>query len=111
MATENIGESRMFLEHDELLSRAVRNVLSTEIAEKTMAQLVDGLPIAGNNVKHRGALVERTHVLFTEHPMLCSAAAEKTRLLLDNFTTDQLSLDQTVSYRPSRGPQNGCANE
>lgn len=63
--------------HQEKFRRAVLNVLSTSIAEQTLAQIVDGLPLKDV------ALDKRVHRHYIEEPVfkhteLCIGVLEKT---------------------------------
>ena len=56
----------------QILQHAVQNILETEIAEETMAQLIDGMPlyrVGGNQGGHR---VYRGHPM-RDHTALCPA--------------------------------------
>ena len=82
-------------EHHEILVRAIRNVLSTELAETTMAQLVDGLPLASSGWDARGSLIIGDHPL-TEHKTFCAGVIDQTRAFRDAFDSRVLRFDSPV---------------
>ena len=85
-------------EHYHTLVQAIRNVLSTEVAELTMAQLVDGLPLASSGWDARGTLLIRDHPL-TRHETLCDGALEQTKGFRDAFDPAILRFDSHVCHR------------
>ncbi|KAB5578810.1 hypothetical protein GE09DRAFT_561665 [Coniochaeta sp. 2T2.1] len=85
------------LEHYHILDRSIRNVLSTELAELTMAQLVDGLPLAASGWDARGTLLRRGHPL-TEHETLCNGVLEQTRAFRESFHPTMLFFYSYVRY-------------
>lgn len=74
------------LDEDHLVAyvRAIRNVLSTELAESTFAQLIDGLPLwdVVSALGHYG--LDREEPVFN-HQELCPGVLEKTKTSLANF--------------------------
>ncbi|KAB5549546.1 hypothetical protein GE09DRAFT_1174452 [Coniochaeta sp. 2T2.1] len=90
------------LEHYHILDRAIRNVLSTELVELTMAQLVDSLPLAASGWDARGTLLLRGHPL-TGHESLCNGVLELTRAFRQSFHPTMLSFDSyaTQAYQDS----------
>lgn len=80
----------------ESVGRALRNTLSTEIAQSTLAQIVDGLPLPSVlEDTHRGLELEPDHPLFT-HESLCPGAFEKTEEILRTFKIENLEFDTSV---------------
>lgn len=76
--------------HQVAFNRAITNVLATDLAELTFAQLVDGLPlleVAGDQLKHRHTEGEPVF----KHTELCPGAIEKTRALRRAF--DPLTME------------------
>lgn len=76
--------------HQQKFRRAVLNVLSTSIAEQTLAQIVDGLPLKDV------ALDKRFHRHYVEEPVfdhteLCPGVLEKTITIREAF--EPLTLD------------------
>lgn len=80
----------------ELVARALRNTLSTEIVQSTLAQIVDGLPLPSVlEDTHGGLDLRPDHPLFT-HELLCPGAFEKTKQLLERFNIDDLRFNTSV---------------
>lgn len=84
-------------QHRDVFTRAVENVLSTEIAQITYAQIADGLPLSSveKDTYAFGALTY-DHPLHTNHIDLCPDALEKTRQLYAEFDPDILCIDHKV---------------
>ena len=79
-------------EHRRVLIRAINNVLSTEEAILTYAQIIDGLPTADV------AWDRRIPGLYGEHPLeeheeLCPGALDKAREVCPQWTIEMLSFD------------------
>lgn len=88
-------------EYHELVARAVRNTLLTEIAQSTFAQIVDGLPLLSVlEDTHCGLDLRPDHPLFA-HESLCPGAFEKTKQLLERFDVHDLSFNTSVGPRIS----------
>lgn len=85
-------------QHRDVFTRAVENVLSTEIAQITYAQIADGLPLSSieKDTYAFGALTY-DHPLHTNHTDLCPEALEKTRQLYAEFDPNTLCIDHKVS--------------
>lgn len=83
-------------DHYNILRQAIGNILSTEIAENTMAQLVDGLPVRDVAYAARGSLVRKEHPI-TSHVTLCGNALDQTRLFRESFDPDLLNFRTNVS--------------
>lgn len=86
--------------HHDTLIRAMENVFSTELAEVTMSQLIDGLILP--DVMYEA----RAHPGFPGHPIhshteLCGGAREKFRLLRANFDVEGLEFSEAVRGSPS----------
>lgn len=80
----------------ELLSRALRNTLSTEIALSTFAQIVDGLPLPSILEDTYGGLeFEPDHPLFT-HELLCPGVLEKAGEILRTLEIENLKFCTSV---------------
>lgn len=83
-------------EYHELVARALRNTLSTEIVQTTLAQIVDGLPLPSVlEDTHRGLELEPDHPLFT-HESLCPGAIEKTGEIMRTFEIEDLKFNTSV---------------
>ncbi|KFA60444.1 hypothetical protein S40285_08269 [Stachybotrys chlorohalonatus IBT 40285] len=81
--------------HRDAFSRAIRAILATDLAETTMAQLVDGLPKADVAWEARGNLLTKAHPL-ADHEQLCSGVLEKTQALRNGFGPEMLSFDSQL---------------
>jgi hypothetical protein len=105
---ELAGETRAALtpynddgsDHYRIFSRAVTNVLSTELALFTFAQIVDGLPIADV------AYERRFHGLGNDHPIedhveLCPGVVERTREIGTQFEFSDLLFNPAVCWSRS----------
>lgn len=75
--------------HLEVAVRAIRNVLSTAIAEETCGQIIDGLPLAEPCKDLYESCLLPGHPLMEERMHLSSAAVDKTKTL-------RAELDPTV---------------
>ncbi|KAK3290881.1 uncharacterized protein B0H64DRAFT_49151 [Chaetomium fimeti] len=83
------------VDHYHPLVRAIRNVLSTPLAEVTYAQLIDGLPIVDTVWDMRGSLLLRGHPLI-DHDRLCEGALERALRSRDTFDPAILRFDSIV---------------
>lgn len=85
------------LDHYHPLVGAVRNVLSTQLAEITFAQLLDGLPLVNTvwGMRLRGSLLFREHPLI-QHDRLCEGAMDNVRMFRDMFEPAILRFDSPV---------------
>ena len=86
-------------DHRDAFSRAIKTILGSDLAEITMAQLVDGLPLADIAWEARGNFLCRAHPL-ADHEQLCKDALEKVRSLRDDFGPETLSFEPHVSRSP-----------
>lgn len=77
-------------------SRALTNVLSTDLAESTFAQIVDGLPLWGvvYELAHYGLLREEP---VYNHRTLCPGVLEKTRAIRASFEPGKLEIRADVN--------------
>jgi hypothetical protein len=82
-------------EHHHVVNQALQNILSTDLAELTMAQLVDGLPLASSGWDARGSFLVGDHPL-TAHENLCDGSLEQTRAFRDAFDSSRLQFDSSV---------------
>lgn len=71
-------------DHYHLLVKAIQNILSTELAELSIAQLIDGVPLMMWVFEGRGCLLEKGHPLL-ERENLCEGALDQARLFRDAF--------------------------
>lgn len=82
-------------DHYEPLVGAIRNVLSSDLAELTLAQLIDGLPLIDTVWDMKGALIRRGHPLIS-HNALCEGAMEQANMFRDTFDPAALQLYSPV---------------
>ncbi|KAK4173891.1 hypothetical protein QBC36DRAFT_50336 [Triangularia setosa] len=82
-------------EHYHVLVKAIRNILSTELAELSIAQLIDGLPLMIWVFEGRGCLLGKGHPML-EHENLCEGAIEQARLFRDTFDPAILQFSSKV---------------
>ncbi|POR34349.1 Uncharacterized protein TPAR_05419 [Tolypocladium paradoxum] len=83
--------------HRDVFSRALSNVLSTETAELTYAQIVDGLPLSSvqNDAYDFGLHLPGRHPLHDRH----TATLERTRQIHREFSIESLEFDSRASSR------------
>ncbi|KAK4147300.1 uncharacterized protein C8A04DRAFT_34037 [Dichotomopilus funicola] len=86
-------------EHRRLLVRALGRILSTEIAEVTYAQIVDGLPIA-NVIWDSRVPPYGGHPILNDgvHEDICPGILEKTRELRDSFDLGTLVFEAKLHH-------------
>ncbi len=87
-------------EHRRLLVGAIANILSTDLAEMTYAQIVDGLPTGDVAYEARVALYG-FHPIDHAHNELCPGMLEKAREFRDAFQPEILAFDSQVSEIPA----------
>ena len=78
--------------HRSVLVRAINNVLSTELATFTCAQIIDGLPTADVGWDQRSTGLYGDHPL-DEHETLCPGTMEKTREIYPHWNPAMLAFD------------------
>jgi hypothetical protein len=82
-------------DHRNTLDRAVRNVLSTEPAERAYAQILDGLPTE-QSLRDSQDYVKDHPVHSIEHSEICPGYIEKAREFRNGFDLFQLRLGSKV---------------
>ncbi|KAJ3544893.1 hypothetical protein NM208_g2789 [Fusarium decemcellulare] len=82
--------------HWQTLERAIRNVLGTDIAMLTYAQIIDGLPIGDVAFDQRLPGLYGDHPLDDCHDELCPGAMEKVRELYENWDPYFLEFDPKI---------------
>lgn len=87
-------------DHAATFSRAILNILSTDIAEETYAQIIDGLPIARVAMESATDPLPNNHPILDQHKELCAGVLEKTREFRNGFDPRTLQLDVAVSLLP-----------
>jgi hypothetical protein len=85
--------------HRQILDRAIRNVLSTELAQFTYAQIIDGLPIADVAWDRRLHSIMGEHII-DDHETLCPGALEKAQEYYQEWDPSSLKFDPEVSRPP-----------
>lgn len=86
-------------QHCDIFVRAVFNVLSTQIAEFTFAQIVDGLPLSevADDTYDNGGSLSNIHPLRAKHTQLCPGVLETTRRFRADFDPNILQFDDQAS--------------
>ncbi|KAK3934669.1 hypothetical protein QBC46DRAFT_358846 [Diplogelasinospora grovesii] len=86
--------------HRDILTRAIRNVLSTDISEITLAQIVDGLPLSvvEKDTYTGSGYLSGDHPLHQKHKQLCPGVLEKTRQLYIGFDVDTLQISSKLLH-------------
>jgi hypothetical protein len=95
-AYPEVSAQQLDPDHYDALTKAIRQVLSTDLAVLTMAQLVDGLPTAAVGWDVQGTLLLSEHPL-NDHKELCDGAMEQTRKFRDSFGPSILKFYPKVS--------------
>lgn len=90
-------------EHQRLLVRAITRILSTDLAEFTFAQILDGLPTGEVAYDSRSMPYEPYggHPIDTVHDKLCPGILGKIRELLNQFQLKNLKFNPQVCSVPS----------
>lgn len=83
-------------DHREVLDRAVARILSTNIAEVTYAQIVDGLPIADVAYDSAAGGPYDWHPINDVYTQLCPGMLDKIREFRDGFRPEVLQFDSRV---------------
>jgi hypothetical protein len=83
-------------EHADAFKHALRRLLSTEVAETTYAEILDGLPTI-DSFREFHLLQQGNPVFDLEHTLICSGVVERTRKFRREFDPSQLTLPSTVS--------------
>jgi hypothetical protein len=81
--------------HREFLESALSRVLSTEIAEVTYAQIIDGLPLA-EVANDRGTKPPIGHPIHDVHKELCPGVLDRVREFRNNLSPDIIQYDSRV---------------
>lgn len=83
------------VEHRETFHRALANILSTDTAELTYAQLLDGLPTS-ESFTDSYLWLARHPVYELEHKQLCDGYLEQAKEYRAQFDPANLSFEQSV---------------
>jgi len=79
--------------HLDILVTAMRNVVSTTLAQETLAQIADGLPLAHvEKDRHFGPSYWR-HPLLDQHTVLCPGVMDRLQTFLRQYDFSALALD------------------
>lgn len=78
---------------------ALRNVLSTDIAEFTLSQILDGLPVAEVAQENLGTCTWEGHPVF-EHKELCDGVLDRFIDIREHLNVGVVNFEAGVS-RPS----------
>ncbi|EXM14985.1 hypothetical protein RAB80_006731 [Fusarium oxysporum f. sp. vasinfectum] len=78
-------------EHRKVLERAVRDLLSTEVAEVIYAQILDGLPTE-KSLRDSSDYVKDHPVHSIQHTEICPGYVEKAREFSNQFDLSQLQI-------------------
>lgn len=85
-------------EHRDTLLRAITNVLNTEVALFTFAELVDGLPTSADCFDRRIPGIWGPHIMDHTHEELCDGATDKAREMLADFDPSILKFSPKVIF-------------
>lgn len=87
----------IFSEHHRLvLDRAIKNVLSTELAQFTYAQIIDGLPTGDVSWDRRYCGVFGEHPIDSKHEELCPGTLKKAREYYEQWNSEILIFEAKV---------------
>ncbi|AEO58342.1 hypothetical protein MYCTH_80161 [Thermothelomyces thermophilus ATCC 42464] len=85
--------------HRDVFERALRRVLSTELAQVTYAQIIDGFPLVEVAGDMAGWGIDREHPVFRDnHDKLCPGAWERMAEFHSSFSIDVLSMDEKLLH-------------
>lgn len=93
--TARIPPEKLYAEHHRILTRAINNVLSIDLALFTYAQIIDGLPTADVGWDRRSPGLWGDHPL-DQHEELCPGAMDKARELCQKWTPTMLAFKPEV---------------
>ena len=94
--------------HRDALVHALQNILSTDIAEVTYAQILDGVPLAEvANDRYSPHFVDRRHPV-QRHTTLCPGVIEQTNAFLSSFDPRILKFDSRVRARTPLSSHSPC---
>lgn len=83
-------------EHVQTFKQALMNILMTDVAELTYAQILDGLPTE-QSLHDSFVFMEGHPVYQLEHKEICEGYLEKAREFRSQFDPSSLLFDQAVS--------------
>ncbi|KAI1422801.1 hypothetical protein F5Y12DRAFT_799294 [Xylaria sp. FL1777] len=82
--------------HRQVFSRALQNVLSSDAAELTYGQIVDGLPLSDIETDSKHGSVDADHPIHTKHTELCPGVLERFREIWRAYDISCLKFDSTL---------------
>lgn len=82
--------------HRDALALAISRVLSTELAETTYAQILDGLPLESVVDDGPAYLLPPEHMFWGTHLELCPGVLERIKEFRANFSISILKFDAMV---------------
>lgn len=82
--------------HREFACQAIRNILSSDIAESTFGQIIDGIPLSQVALDCYHGATCPGHPLLDEHFQLSPSVLQLARRLRDEFDPDDLHVDLMV---------------
>ena len=94
---ETHSPEHLSLDHLGALTRAISNVLLTEIAEFTFAQILDGLPTL-SSLREFHSLLDLDDHPVKQHTTLCDGVLERLRAFRSEFDPLSLKFDPYVSF-------------
>ncbi|KAG8169222.1 hypothetical protein KVR01_001971 [Diaporthe batatas] len=96
--------------HQDVFATAMSNLLSTDIAEQTFAQIIDGLPLKDVAFNLEATQYTRRDPVFT-HVELCPGVLEKARMFRDSFDPRAMELRTDVLQRYQDVPARSRASK
>lgn len=85
-------------EHQRTFRRALLNILSTDLAESTYAQIIDGLPTT-KSLRYSWSSVKDHPVHVLDHSEVCDGSLEKARSLRSNIDLSLFRFEDKVSHQ------------
>lgn len=82
--------------HCSALRKAITNVLDTDLADATFAQIIDGLPTKDVAWDRRGHRLRASHPL-DDHKELCPGVVDQLHVIKAEFQINSLKFDHSVS--------------
>lgn len=97
-------------EHAQVFKRALRNILRTEVAEFTYAQILDGLPTE-QSLSDSYVFMEGHPVYELKHEEICEGYLEKAREFRSRFDASSLCVDESVGNTLPQFPITSALSE
>lgn len=93
LSLESLGHGK----HVGVFSRALFNVLTTDVAELTYAQIIDGAPLSNVIQDTYGPNLSDQHPVYDEHPEICPGVLDRIRQIYADFDASILEFDNKAS--------------